>query len=98
MKNLFIFAVVGVGLWQVFKPKKETGKSLEGLGRVSWAKQMSGKQLVKLLKKEGWKHVRTKGSHYTMSKGICSVIIPVHGNKPLKIGTYKSIQKTVNKC
>ena len=38
----------------------------------------TGKEVVKLLKKNGWKVVRIKGSHHVMKKDGKSEIIPVH--------------------
>jgi predicted RNA binding protein YcfA (HicA-like mRNA interferase family) len=54
---------------------------------------MSGKQVVKILKKQGWSVDRVSGSHYVMEKDGKSVPVPVHGNKDLPIGTFKSIEK-----
>lgn len=38
----------------------------------------TGKEAVKLLKKNGWKVVRIKGSHHVMKKDGKTEIIPVH--------------------
>ena len=38
----------------------------------------TGKEVVKLLKKNGWQVVRIKGSHYVMKKDGKTEIIPVH--------------------
>lgn len=38
----------------------------------------TGKEVVKLLKKNGWKVVRIKGSHHVMKKDGKMEIIPVH--------------------
>ena len=38
----------------------------------------TGKEVVKLLKKNGWKVVRIKGSHHVMKKDGKTEIIPVH--------------------
>lgn len=55
---------------------------------------MTGKEVIKLLTKAGWKHTSTRGSHYKMEKrGRRSVPIPVHGNKDLGIGLLKTIEK-----
>ncbi|MBD3393162.1 MAG: addiction module toxin, HicA family, partial [Chitinivibrionales bacterium] len=48
---------------------------------------MTGKELVKLLKKNGWVLDRIAGSHHIMIKeGLRSVPIPVHGKKYLPKG------------
>lgn len=54
---------------------------------------MSGKEVVKRLKKLGWKVDRIHGSHYIMVKGSQSEAVPVHGNKDLPIGLLKAIAK-----
>ncbi|MNE52306.1 YcfA-like protein [compost metagenome] len=55
---------------------------------------ISGKDVVKFLKKDGFDVVSQSGSHVKL-KGPEGevVIVPVHGNKDLPIGTLKSIQK-----
>lgn len=44
---------------------------------------LTAKQVIKILKKNGWKLVRTKGSHHHFLKegAIRPVTVPVHGNK-----------------
>lgn len=54
---------------------------------------LSGKQIVKLLKNDGWKLDRISGSHYIMAKGVKTISIPVHGNKSLKKGIESKILK-----
>ncbi|MDR0992465.1 MAG: type II toxin-antitoxin system HicA family toxin [Ruminococcus sp.] len=53
---------------------------------------MRGKDLIKRLKKDGWVHVRTKGSHFVMMKDGVAVAVPVH-NTDLPPGTLHSIMK-----
>lgn len=38
----------------------------------------TGKEVVKLLKRNGWQVVRIKGSHHVMKKDGKTEIIPVH--------------------
>ena len=56
-------------------------------------KPISGKRMCQVLKKQGWKHVRTKGSHHSFKKTghVATIIVPVHGNKDLKPGTQRAI-------
>ncbi len=55
---------------------------------------MNGKEAIAMLKKHGWKHTSTRGSHYKMEKeGLRAVPIPVHGTKDLGIGLLKAIEK-----
>ena len=53
---------------------------------------MTGAELVKLLKKAGWRTERIKGSHHVMKKGSRTEIIPVH-NKDLPTGLLNAIKK-----
>jgi len=39
---------------------------------------MTGKQMIKLFKRHGWKTDRVKGSHYIMIKGSLTITIPHH--------------------
>ena len=56
---------------------------------------MSGKELLKLLAKDGWRVVRINGSHHIVEKpGVpFTLSIPVHANRPLAIGTERQILK-----
>jgi len=54
---------------------------------------MSGKDCVKLLKKQGWAVSRIRGSHHVMLKDGCVIPVPVHGNADLSPGTLHSILK-----
>ena len=56
---------------------------------------MTGKQVLDLLKKNGWVLDRIHGSHHVMVKdGFPPLSVPVHGPKDLKTGTLHSILKT----
>ena len=55
---------------------------------------VSGKKVVKMLKKYGWIEVSQKGSHIKLKKDKqAPIIIPIHGNKDLGKGLIKSIEK-----
>ena len=55
---------------------------------------MDGKTVIKILKKDGWQHVSTHGSHHKMKKsGHPPIVVPVHSKKDLKPGTLRSIEK-----
>lgn len=54
---------------------------------------MSGKELVKLLTKNGWMLERVQGSHHIMVKGDKTITVPVHGNQDLKPGLLGAILK-----
>ena len=54
---------------------------------------MNGKELVKLLKSNGWKRVRIEGSHHIMRKNGKEISVPVHGKKSIKAGLLNAILK-----
>ena len=54
---------------------------------------LSGKELVKLLKKQGWTLHRVNGSHHIMKRGSKMVPVPVHRNKSLGKGIEAKIFK-----
>ncbi len=56
-------------------------------------KQVSGKELIKVLERHGWTLLRVHGSHHVYGKGGSAVrlSVPVHGSKPLKIGLAKHL-------
>ncbi|WP_304236463.1 type II toxin-antitoxin system HicA family toxin [Jiulongibacter sediminis] len=56
---------------------------------------LSSKYLIKLLEERGFVFKRSKGSHqlYYNSSTSKTVIVPVHGGKDLKKGTFLAILK-----
>lgn len=54
---------------------------------------MTGKEVIKLLKANGWMVDRVNGSHWIMVKGDQTITVPVHSGKALKQGTLASILK-----
>jgi predicted RNA binding protein YcfA (HicA-like mRNA interferase family) len=58
-------------------------------------KQISGKDFCRLLTDQGWSLARIKGSHHIFFKdGVRErIVVPIHGNKPLKIGLLKAQMK-----
>ena len=58
-------------------------------------KQVSGKALAKAIERKGWSSVRVKGSHhiFVMSGRRERIVIPIHGNRPLKIGLLRALMK-----
>ena len=53
---------------------------------------MTGKELIKILLKDGWDIDRIKGSHYIMKKNNQIEIIPYHTNE-IKTGLLNEILK-----
>ena len=58
-------------------------------------KSVSGKEVAQLLEKSGWELKRIKGSHHVYVKkgNPARISVPIHGNKPLKIGLLKHLIK-----
>ena len=54
---------------------------------------MSGKELLKLLIKNGWSEIRIHGSHHVVEKDGKIETVPVHSNKELPIGLQNAILK-----
>ncbi len=54
---------------------------------------MNGKQVVKILKENGWTLKTVSGSHHQMQKCFVKVPIPVHGTADITPGTLASIQR-----
>jgi predicted RNA binding protein YcfA (HicA-like mRNA interferase family) len=58
-------------------------------------KQVSGKQLAKLLEKNGWELSRIQGSHHIYGKGgnEARISVPIHKNQNLKTGLLRHLLK-----
>jgi predicted RNA binding protein YcfA (HicA-like mRNA interferase family) len=58
-------------------------------------KQVSGREFARLVQAHGWQLARVRGSHhvFTRSGRRERIVIPVHGNQPLKIGLLRSLMK-----
>lgn len=54
---------------------------------------MTGKEVLELLKRNGWKLNRITGSHHVMIKNGRSIAVPLHGNRDLPPGTLNKILK-----
>lgn len=58
-------------------------------------KQVSGKELARLVERQGWTRLRISGSHHIYGKTGVDVrlSIPIHANRPIKIGLLKYLLK-----
>lgn len=54
---------------------------------------MTGKELKKLLLKDGWTVIRINGSHHILMKGDNIINLPIHSNKDMKKGLEQKILK-----
>ena len=58
-------------------------------------KQVSGKDLAKAVERAGWTLLRVTGSHHIYGKqgSVVRLSIPIHANKPLKVGLLRHLLK-----
>lgn len=58
-------------------------------------KQVSGNELAKAVQRKGWALARVHGSHhiFVMAGRRERIVIPIHGNQPLKIGLLRALMK-----
>jgi predicted RNA binding protein YcfA (HicA-like mRNA interferase family) len=56
---------------------------------------MSGKDLARVVENHGWQLLRIHGSHHIYGKpgSIVRLSIPIHGNRPLKVGLLRHLVK-----
>jgi len=57
---------------------------------------VKSKELHKLIKRNGWVHIRTSGSHYIYEKNGQTYPVPYHGAKEVKKGMELVIKKKLN--
>ena len=59
-------------------------------------KAVSGKDLIRVLERNGWTLLRVRGSHHVLGKprSVVRLSVPVHGNSPLKIGLLTHLLKS----
>ena len=56
---------------------------------------LSGKAFCRLLERHGWQVLRVQGSHHVYGKAgqRARISVPVHGNRPLKVGLQRHLLK-----
>ena len=54
---------------------------------------MNGKQVISILKAQGWVISRINGSHHILTNGSIAVPVPVHGTRELGPGLLAAIQR-----
>ena len=54
---------------------------------------VNGRQVVKIMEKEGWRVVCIRGSHHRMVKGKAVTTVPVHGAKDLDPKVLRNIER-----
>jgi predicted RNA binding protein YcfA (HicA-like mRNA interferase family) len=58
-------------------------------------KQVSGKEMARLVERHGWLLLRINGSHHIYGRvgSIVRLSIPIHANRPLKTGLLRHLLK-----
>jgi mRNA interferase HicA len=56
-------------------------------------KKVKSSELHRMVKKAGWQHIRTEGSHYIYSKDGKNYPVPYHGAKEVGKGLASKIIK-----
>jgi predicted RNA binding protein YcfA (HicA-like mRNA interferase family) len=58
-------------------------------------KGISGREFARLVERRGWQLLRVAGSHHISGKAgiVVRLSIPIHGNRPLKIGLMRHLAK-----
>jgi predicted RNA binding protein YcfA (HicA-like mRNA interferase family) len=56
---------------------------------------VSGRDFARAVERRGWILLRVNGSHhiYGKSGSVVRLSIPIHGNKPLKLGLLRHLAK-----
>jgi predicted RNA binding protein YcfA (HicA-like mRNA interferase family) len=56
---------------------------------------ISGREFARLVERRGWQLLRVTGSHHIYGKpgSVVRLSIPIHGNRPLKIGLLRHLAK-----
>jgi len=58
-------------------------------------KSLSGREFARIVERRGWTLLRINGSHHIYGKegSIVRLSVPIHGNRPLKIGLLRHLAK-----
>jgi len=54
-------------------------------------KAVSGRELARVLERKGWQLIRVRGSHHFYGKDEERIVIPIHGNRTLKMGLQRDL-------
>lgn len=68
-------------------------KYISLLDRFKQFKCMKSSEFHRKIKKNGWIHIRTEGSHYIYEKNGVSCAVPFHGSKEMGKGIVNAIIK-----
>ncbi|MEY3208868.1 MAG: hypothetical protein RL064_899 [Bacteroidota bacterium] len=57
---------------------------------------MKSSELHRKIKKNGWEHFKTEGSHYIYKKEGKKYPVPYHGSKEVGLGLLKKMMKEMD--
>jgi predicted RNA binding protein YcfA (HicA-like mRNA interferase family) len=58
-------------------------------------RSIAGREFARMIERRGWQLLRISGSHhiYGKSGSIVRLSVPIHGNRPLKMGLLRHLAK-----
>jgi len=59
---------------------------------------VTGKEMLRLLRRLGCEEIRQKGSHVRVRCGRCQTTVPVHAGEDLGEGLLKAIERDLTPC
>ncbi len=56
---------------------------------------IAGREFARMIERRGWHLLRVSGSHhiYGKSGSVVRLSVPIHGNRPLKMGLLRHLAK-----
>lgn len=57
--------------------------------------RVTGQEMDRFLERMDFRVLRIRGSHHFLRKDELQTTVPVHGSRPLKIGTLRSILRDI---
>ena len=83
--------------WLSVADRIAAGPSGRSSHRTRLVKALSGKDLARLLERDGWSLQRIRGSHHIYGKpgSKVRISVPIHGNETLKQGLERHLMKMV---
>jgi predicted RNA binding protein YcfA (HicA-like mRNA interferase family) len=58
-------------------------------------RSIAGREFARMIERRGWQLLRISGSHhiYGKSGSVVRLSVPIHGNRPLKMGLLRHLAK-----
>jgi len=65
---------------------------------LDFSEGLTGKNLLRLLRKRGCVELRQKGSHVVVQCNKCQTVVPVHVGEDLGPGLVRAIERDLEPC